>query len=91
MRAEKKANLEETGRMHVYRHTFCSHLAKAGVPAKTIQALARHSSLSTTERYMHLSPNAPNEGIEMLMRSREKGGAAVLGGFVPHVSPSSAK
>ena len=55
------------------------------------QALARHASLSTTMKYMHLSPNATNEGIEMLTKSRDAGGVAVLGGFVPHVSPSSAK
>lgn len=42
--------------LHVLRHTFCSHLAMRGVPATVIQQLAGHSSLSVTERYMHLSP-----------------------------------
>lgn len=76
-RAERKAGLPATGRMHVYRHTFASHLAMAGVPAKTIQELARHADLTTTMRYMHLSPNAVKAGIEMLGRSREQGGSAV--------------
>jgi hypothetical protein len=49
----------------------------AGVPARTIQELARHASLGTTQRYMHLSPSAVDEGIEMLTKSRELGGKPV--------------
>jgi integrase len=74
---ERRAGLPETGRLHVYRHTFCSHLAAAGVPARTIQDLARHENLTTTMRYMHLSPSAKDEGIEMLTRSRQVGGKPV--------------
>jgi hypothetical protein len=48
-----------------------------GVPAKTIQELARHSDLSVTMRYMHLSPSALDDGIAMLTRSREQGGVPV--------------
>jgi integrase len=66
MRAEKAAGLPETGRVHVYRHTFASHLAMASVPAKTIQGLARHVSIMTTARYMHLSPSAADAGIDAL-------------------------
>ncbi len=33
---EKRAGLPVTGRLHVLRHTFCSHAAMAGVPAMTI-------------------------------------------------------
>jgi integrase len=62
---------------YVYRHTFCSHLAAAGVPARTIQELARHENLTTTMRYMHPSPSAKDERIEMLTKSREAGGKAV--------------
>jgi integrase len=87
-RAEKQANLEQTGRFHILRHTFCSHAAVAGVPARTIQEAARHSDLGTTQRYMHLSPSALKEGIEMLARSRAAGGAAVLG-HAPLVPPRS--
>ncbi len=77
IRAERRAGLPETGRLHVYRHTFCSHLAMAGVPVKTIQELARHRSLAVTMRYMHLSPSAKDEGIEMLIASRAAGGKAM--------------
>ncbi len=44
--------------IHILRHTFCSHLAMRGVPARAIQELAGHGRLATTLRYMHLSPAA---------------------------------
>jgi integrase len=53
---------------HILRHTFCSHLAMAGKPARAIQALAGHSSIRTTERYMHLAPAAARDAIEGLTR-----------------------
>lgn len=56
-RAQKRANLEPNGGIHVLRHTFCSHLAIAGVPAKVIQELAGHADLKTTLGYLHLSPS----------------------------------
>lgn len=51
-----------------------------GVPAKTIQELARHRSFAATMRYMHLSPSAKDEGISMLVRSRGEGGRSVAVG-----------
>jgi integrase len=77
MKAERRAGLPLTGRIHVYRHTFCSHRAMAGVPTKTIQELARHQSLTVTMRYMHMSPSAKDEGISMLTASRSAGGKPV--------------
>jgi integrase len=49
-------NRRDIGAIHRLRHTFCSHLAAAGVPAKAIQELAGHADLKTTMRYMHLAP-----------------------------------
>ena len=37
-----------------------------GAPAKAIQELAGHQSLSTTLRYMHLSPAARESAIRLL-------------------------
>lgn len=37
---------------HALRHTFITHLDQAEVGASTLQALARHSSIKVTERYM---------------------------------------
>lgn len=48
------------------RHTFCTRLAMAGVPPRTVQALAGHVSIETTMRYMHVSARAPTEAIRAL-------------------------
>lgn len=51
---------------HVLRHTFCSHLAMQGVPCRTVQEYAGHADLSTTLRYMHLSPGHLETAIRVL-------------------------
>ena len=65
-RIQRLAGLKVTGGIHILRHTFCSRLAMAGAPAKAIQELAGHQHLSTTQRYMHLSPAAKSAAIRML-------------------------
>jgi integrase len=52
--------------VHILRHTFCSHLAMRGAPARAIQELAGHQDLATTQRYMHLSPAAVEAAIRLL-------------------------
>jgi integrase len=42
--------------IHILRHTYCSHLAMRGGSARSIQELAGHQNLTTTQRYMHLTP-----------------------------------
>jgi site-specific recombinase XerD len=37
-----------------------------GAPARAIQELAGHSEITTTQRYMHLSPAAVNSAIRLL-------------------------
>jgi site-specific recombinase XerD len=64
-RAARKANLRNNG-PHMLRHTFCSHLARRGAPARAIQELAGHQDLATTQRYMHLSPAAIEGAIRLL-------------------------
>jgi integrase len=72
--AQRRAGLRSTGGLHVLRHTFCSHLAMRGAPVKAIQELAGHSDLSTTLRYMHLSPAARQEAIALLNERRPRSG-----------------
>ena len=54
---------------HCLRHTFCSHLAMKGAPPRAIQELAGHKSITTTMKYMHLSPPALVEAIALLDRT----------------------
>lgn len=42
-------------RFHDLRHTFLSRLARIGVAPATIQSVAGHASITTTERYTHTS------------------------------------
>ena len=65
-RAARRANVREG--VHILRHTFCSHLAMRGAPARAIQELAGHRELSMTQRYMHLSPAALESAIQLLER-----------------------
>ena len=64
-RAARRAHLENTG-PHILRHTFRSHLAMRGAPARAIQELAGHRDLTTTQRYMHLSATALDGAIRLL-------------------------
>jgi hypothetical protein len=60
--------LRANGGFHILRHTFCSHLAMQGATPKAIQELAGHQDLSTTQRYMHLSPAHKDAAIRLLDR-----------------------
>jgi site-specific recombinase XerD len=70
--AQRAAGVKLSEGPHVLRHTFCSHLAMRGAPAMAIQELAGHGNLTTTYRYMHLSP-AAREGAIQLLNRREDG------------------
>jgi site-specific recombinase XerD len=43
-RTAKRANVKAG--IHILRHTFCSHLAMRGAPARSIQELAGHKDLA---------------------------------------------
>jgi integrase len=82
--AQTAAKLKVKG-PHTLRHTFCSHLAMRGAPARAIQKLAGHQSVVTTERYMHLSPVALEESMRLINRPpvwRHGGDGAAAPDFV---------
>ncbi len=54
------------GRIHILRHTFCSHLAMRGAPTIAIQRAAGHASVTTTQRYMHLAGSQLTDAIRLL-------------------------
>ena len=64
MRVARRASVPHG--VHILGHTFCSHLAMRGAPVRAIQELAGHAHLSTTQRYMHLSPAATEAAIRLL-------------------------
>jgi site-specific recombinase XerD len=77
-RAARRAQLAASG-VHRLRHTFCSHLAMRGAPARAIQELAGHQDLVTTQRYMHLSPAAIESAIRLLDQANPVRGSGEIG------------
>ena len=67
------SNLSTTvSQLHILRHTFCSRLAMAGASTMAIKELAGHQQISTTQRYMHLSPAAKSAAIRLLDRGADR-------------------
>jgi len=44
---------ERTWSVHALRHAFCSHLVRVGTGVEAVRALAGHSSIRVTNRYVH--------------------------------------
>jgi len=63
-RTLKRLDIE--GSLHDLRHTFISHLVMQGIPLRTVQVLAGHSSFKTTEGYAHLAPEHLQDSVAML-------------------------
>ena len=80
-RVARRANVKPG--LHILRHTFCSHLAMRGAPARAIQELAGHQDLGTTQRYLHLSPAALDAAIQLMDGAgpREERDAPTRGGI----------
>jgi integrase len=51
---------------HTLRQTFCTRFAMCGMPTRSIEALAGHSSITTTMRYMHVVSGATDVAIAAL-------------------------
>lgn len=55
---------------HSLRHTFASWMAMNGVDLNRIRKLMRHKTLTMTQRYAHLLPDATQDAVEALCRLR---------------------
>lgn len=54
------------GSLHTLRHTYISHLVRAGIPLRTVQIYAGHAHYSTTEKYAYLNPGrTPEQALRL--------------------------
>jgi integrase len=48
-----RAGARKKWSVHALRHAFCSHLVRVGIGVEAVRALAGHSSIRVTNRYVH--------------------------------------
>jgi len=73
--AAKKAGIERHIHPHMLRHTFASLSLQRGAPLAVVQEWLGHASISTTERYAHLSVRTGTQFVRSLdftEKSRKK-------------------
>lgn len=66
-----KAGLGEKISPHSLRHSFATHLVENGADLSTVQQMMGHESITTTERYLHVSTK---HLMESMLRFHPRGG-----------------
>ncbi len=73
---------------HALRHTFITRLARANVPPKVAQTLARHSSITLTlDRYTHLGTDDQARALESLPSVESASPAQAVAAAANHAPP----
>jgi site-specific recombinase XerD len=58
---------------HMFRHGVATHLMENGMPARMIQEFLGHSYLSTTQIYMHVSPDKLKNQHSRILSAKNEG------------------
>jgi site-specific recombinase XerD len=62
----KKAGISRTVTPHLLRHSSATQLVELGTPIRVVQEICGHSSVTTTERYVHVNGGARRRAIDAL-------------------------
>jgi integrase len=68
----KAAGMKGTVRMHDLRHAHASWLLAGGADLQVVKERLGHSSIATTERYLHTLPTADNTALDALAKVRRQ-------------------
>jgi integrase len=60
---------------HVFRHSFCSNCAAAGIDQRVINAWVGHQTEEMVKRYRHLIPNQQQEAIAGVFKATATSGS----------------
>jgi integrase len=50
---QRRLGMDRVWSVHALRHAFCSHLVRMGIGVEAVRALAGHSTIGVTNRYVH--------------------------------------
>ena len=62
-RAAELANINKNISPHTLRHSFATHLVENGADIQLVQHMMGHASITTTERYIHMSQRHLKDAI----------------------------